>query len=468
MNRSFPQILSDLARDLEAAAVLLWRRGGGYVLACWPSHLLETGTPWPTERLAELARDPGYLGAMLPTALRLVLPGPATGACAVALDDQLALTVVWCSPDPSRLLPLLQERLREGLATRAGAWHAEQRLAAENERLSAVLCALDQAVITVNDLDATATLNQAAADLLELPRGHGPASAVARSLQALQARVLNPEEPRAVAARLLAEPDASILNSVWVLDAPRRHFRVSTHRLPQGRLWILDDISHQMALLDETERARAALEGSAARMRAMADGMLDPQVLIRAVREGSGAVVDFEYTDVNRATGEYLGVDRDHLLATRMRANFPGVVESGLFALYVGAVDSGADLVLDDFHYRNEILGADRRYDIRASRVGDGLSLTWRDVTERFESSRRLAESEAALRTRNQEFQEALERVKTLEGILPICMYCKKIRDGQDEWNKLEEYLSAHSDALFSHGMCPDCFDRVMGDLDAG
>ncbi len=55
------------------------------------------------------------------------------------------------------------------------------------------------------------------------------------------------------------------------------------------------------------------------------------------------------------------------------------------------------------------------------------------------------------------ELQETLARVKTLTGLLPMCANCKKIRDDQGYWNSLEQYLIEHSDAVVSHGLCPDC-----------
>lgn len=60
------------------------------------------------------------------------------------------------------------------------------------------------------------------------------------------------------------------------------------------------------------------------------------------------------------------------------------------------------------------------------------------------------------------EREEALARVRKLEGIIPICMYCKKIRDDQNSWQQLERYISDHSEALFSHGMCPNCAEEQM------
>ncbi len=60
------------------------------------------------------------------------------------------------------------------------------------------------------------------------------------------------------------------------------------------------------------------------------------------------------------------------------------------------------------------------------------------------------------------EREEALTRVRKLEGIIPICMYCKKIRDDQNSWQQLEQYITDHSEALFSHGMCPHCAEKHM------
>lgn len=64
------------------------------------------------------------------------------------------------------------------------------------------------------------------------------------------------------------------------------------------------------------------------------------------------------------------------------------------------------------------------------------------------------------------DLQKALEDVKTLQGIIPICSNCKKIRDDKGYWNRLESYIQEHSDALFSHGICPDCTEELYGNED--
>jgi uncharacterized phage infection (PIP) family protein YhgE len=67
------------------------------------------------------------------------------------------------------------------------------------------------------------------------------------------------------------------------------------------------------------------------------------------------------------------------------------------------------------------------------------------------------AEVVAELDENRKELQAALDHVKTLQGIIPICMYCYDIRDDQDSWRGIEEYVKEHSGADFSHGICPSC-----------
>ncbi len=70
-------------------------------------------------------------------------------------------------------------------------------------------------------------------------------------------------------------------------------------------------------------------------------------------------------------------------------------------------------------------------------------------------SDRKRAEQERE--TLIQDLQEALAKVKVLRGLIPICGHCKKIRDDQGYWNQLEAYITSHTEAAFSHGICPDC-----------
>ncbi len=72
-------------------------------------------------------------------------------------------------------------------------------------------------------------------------------------------------------------------------------------------------------------------------------------------------------------------------------------------------------------------------------------------------------QAEAELKEHVEELNEALHEIKTLRGIIPICSKCKKIRDDAGYWNQLEKYFERHSDASFSHGLCPECSDQLYG-----
>lgn len=65
---------------------------------------------------------------------------------------------------------------------------------------------------------------------------------------------------------------------------------------------------------------------------------------------------------------------------------------------------------------------------------------------------------------RNAELEEALSKIKMLEGIIPVCMYCKKVQNDEQSWQQMESYISQHSEAQFSHGICPACFEEKFGE----
>jgi hypothetical protein len=82
----------------------------------------------------------------------------------------------------------------------------------------------------------------------------------------------------------------------------------------------------------------------------------------------------------------------------------------------------------------------------------------------RFEDIMQLNRLNSELQARNQELRAALAQVKTLSGLLPICSNCKKIRDDEGYWQQVEIYISDHSEAEFSHGLCPDCMQALYPD----
>jgi CheY-like chemotaxis protein len=85
----------------------------------------------------------------------------------------------------------------------------------------------------------------------------------------------------------------------------------------------------------------------------------------------------------------------------------------------------------------------------------------------RLRCGQRILELQDNLNERVHELEEALTRVRQLQRILPICSYCKKVRNDRDYWEQVEAYIANHVDVRFSHGICPECYEhRVKPELD--
>ena len=108
----------------------------------------------------------------------------------------------------------------------------------------------------------------------------------------------------------------------------------------------------------------------------------------------------------------------------------------------IEGLDAGADDYLTKPFHREEL----------RARVQVGVRVTT--------LQQRLAE-------RVEELQQALANVQQLEGFISICSYCKRIRSDAEQWEQMEHYISDHSHAQFSHGVCPACFEKVRAEFDA-
>jgi DNA-binding response OmpR family regulator len=87
-------------------------------------------------------------------------------------------------------------------------------------------------------------------------------------------------------------------------------------------------------------------------------------------------------------------------------------------------------------------------------------------ITKPFQQVEVLARvnTHITLRKQKLELEEALAEVKKLSGFLPICAFCKKIRDDEGYWQQVEQYITEHSEAVFSHGVCPTCAEEHYGE----
>ena len=82
------------------------------------------------------------------------------------------------------------------------------------------------------------------------------------------------------------------------------------------------------------------------------------------------------------------------------------------------------------------------------------------ELQARVSAGERIVNLQATLTTKISELEEALAHVKQLQGIVPICSWCKKIRDDSDFWSSVEEYVTTHSEVQFSHSICPECMAK--------
>lgn len=123
-------------------------------------------------------------------------------------------------------------------------------------------------------------------------------------------------------------------------------------------------------------------------------------------------------------------------------------------------------------HLGNELRLTKEEYEDASAKYLDIYCKLEKKVSERTRdldeaNGKLLCEIEERTRTEAEkeqliaQLQKAMQDVKVLSGFLPICASCKKIRDDTGYWRQIEDYISKHSNALFSHGICPDCSKKL-------
>lgn len=162
-----------------------------------------------------------------------------------------------------------------------------------------------------------------------------------------------------------------------------------------------------------------------------------------------------------------------------------GIASSGDDAI-TKAMKNRPDLVLMDIMLKGLIDGIDAAEKIRAifgipviflTAHADEMTLQRAKVTEPYgyilkpfrerdlyiaiEFALYKASMEAERNEMNQQLKEAFARIKTLQGLIPICAWCKKVRDDKGYWERLDEYVTKNSGADFTHGICPQCMENV-------
>jgi PAS domain S-box-containing protein len=162
---------------------------------------------------------------------------------------------------------------------------------------------------------------------------------------------------------------------------------------------------------------------------------------------------------VNLTGARLLGIERAQLLNRRFGV-LVSEADRPIFNAFLAKTFAGKDLEFCEvallkaetaplFVHVEAVISEGRR-ECRAAML---------DVTDRYQTE---AERDQLI----QELQQALASVKSLSGLLPICASCKKIRDDQGYWEQVEAYISSHSEATFTHGLCPECFHKLYPEFE--
>ena len=173
--------------------------------------------------------------------------------------------------------------------------------------------------------------------------------------------------------------------------------------------------SYLLALRDVEElvASQERLESQRRQLQATLDSLLDPHLLLEAVRTADGRVEDLLVMDANRAACAFIGLDRERLLGRRLRQLSPAIEGNGQMELYRRCLATGEPLALDRFFYAgHEISGGDCYFDIRMVPHGELLSFTWRDVSERVLAEQQLADSEERYRLLSENASDVVLRLR--------------------------------------------------------
>jgi len=201
----------------------------------------------------------------------------------------------------------------------------------------------------------------------------------------------------------------------------------------------------------DSKRAEEALRNSEERYRTLFEGSRD---VIFITTQGG------EILDANQSMFDLFGYSRDEMIGLNARETYAHSEDRFRFQQKIEREGFVRDYEIK--LKKKDGTEMECLFTAIVRRTADGDILGYqgiiRDITER----KRMEEEREKL---IDELQEALANIKTLRGLLPICSYCKKIRDDKGYWNQIESYIRDHSGAEFTHGMCPECLKKLYPDL---
>jgi len=158
--------------------------------------------------------------------------------------------------------------------------------------------------------------------------------------------------------------------------------------------------------------------------------------------------------ECNPATKRIFGYEKEALIGKDFSILFSPKVKATIKELIKKTKVYGAEFTQEFCKADGSILVMDLNATMIPWSKDRAILITLRDITERIQAERE--RDELIL-----ELKKAMKEIKTLSGLLPICASCKKIRDDKGYWHQVESYISSHSEAEFTHGICPECAKKL-------
>ena len=203
----------------------------------------------------------------------------------------------------------------------------------------------------------------------------------------------------------------------------------------------------------EETRELERLRKSERHYRLLLDESMDPTFSFYA---------DGTYRYVNKAFAIGAGKSRDEIIGRKIWDVFEKEEADKRFAIVKKVFTEGKT---EEVEVRVPLVAGDTYYLTTVKPIVNELGVvetvicTSKNITKR-------KHAEDALKEEHQKLLDALKEIKILSGLLPICASCKKIRDDNGYWNQIESYINQHSEAEFSHSICPDCTMNLYPNLD--
>ncbi|MFH0990051.1 MAG: PAS domain S-box protein [bacterium] len=375
----------------------------------------------------------------------LIVEGQVLGVIAMFFRRPLSELIL-------NTLELVVEKIAIGIERK----RAEESLKQSVSLLQATLESTTDGILVVDRSGKITSYNTQFSEMWKVPDEVVASRDDDRALNCVLEQLKNPEAFISKVRELYAQPDASSYDVLDFKDGRifERYSRPQrVDGKPVGRVWSFRNVT-------ERERMEMVLIASELELRRVWEGSFDGMRVV----DGEGTILM-----VNEAYCAMTGKGREELVGKpisiiTVESQQQHILERHKQRFSSGTIEPRAEKQLELWDGRKiwfEVSNSPIEIEGQPKRI---LSI-FRDVTVRKQAEIALGEAITEREKLIQELQSALDNIRTLQGLLPICSTCKKIRDDQGFWNQVEGYISKHTEVTFTHGICPECAKKLYGDL---